>query len=245
MSHNTNALSYGVNATIATGPSGVVSVAWLSIADQQPQRIMFNQCPLGSSCSGTDRVLATINHPLDDHLPGLSFKVRSGPQIAIFTRDSSLQIFGYIYVVWAAKRDSGASTDTDIYMTASNDGGATFRCPIFGSTASTCAIAATPEDEFFPAISIDKQNFINVVYYRRTSQSASTFNVYMITSGIAGENWSTPIRINSGPDIVPVDDSFIGDYIGIDSDSHQNIRPAWMDSRDGNQDIYTAKVSGC
>lgn len=42
---------------------------------------------------------------------------------------------------------------------------------------------------------------------------------------------STPVKINDGPNIGPAspDPTFVGDYIGLESDTHEQIRPGgWI-----------------
>jgi hypothetical protein len=237
VSDNTSGFVQGSSIAVAT--NGDVVVAW-----RQGSQIMFDRCTNAGTTCGADQVVATIHPiPIGVGLPGLSPRVRSNPSIAVQTRNSGAATYGFIFLVWAAKRDAGASTDADIWFTWRHFAGSSFATPV--------AIEPVPQDEFFPALSIDNIGFMNVAYYRRTSQAANTFNTYG-TISLTGDVWSAPLKINNGPDIIPVND-FIGDYIGVDCVSRSNIRPVWMDSRlqpiadppPRNQDIYTAKVSGC
>lgn len=223
------------DSTVAVAANGDVVVAW-----RQGSQIMFDRCTNAGTACGTDQVVATI-HTFNG-LPGLSSRPDSAPSIAVQTRNSSAATYGFIYLVWPAKINA-SSDNTDIFFT--------FLHPQNPSFAEPVVIGQTSQDEFFPTISVDGEGFINVAFYRRTSQQANTFNVYGMTS-LSSDAWSTPVKINDGPDIIPVND-FIGDYIGIDCGSHSNIRPIWMDSRlqpgapppPRNQDIYTAQLSGC
>jgi hypothetical protein len=52
--------------------------------------------------------------------------------------------------------------------------------------------------------------------------------------------------VNDGGNIVPIlppDDDFIGDYIGIDAKFERH--PGWMDTRGGDFDAYSAVQFGC
>lgn len=145
---------------------------------------------------------------------------------------------GYIYIAWNDDR----SGNSDIYFTRSINGGSTF--------ASAIPIAAMAQDEFFPQITISSTHVVYVTYYRRTSQAVTTFNAYMILSADAGQTWSTPLQINDGGNISPVDfgGGFIGDYIGIDTGTTAQgprINAVWMDSRRNQQDIYSISAAGC
>jgi hypothetical protein len=112
-------------------------------------------------------------------------------------------------------------------------------------------IASAPLDEFFPAITVDENHFARVVYLRRVDHETNRFNVYSTYSGDAGSNWNGPTQVNDGGNIspvLPIDDDFIGDYIGIDAKFERH--PGWMDTRGAPPltpyfDAYSAVMFGC
>ena len=221
------------SCTLAVSIDGDVNIVWLRNGNQ----LVMDTCTNGGTTCGTDQLIANIT-PLPGTLPGLQFDVTSHPQLAIDNEPSGN---GYKAIVWADYRNSGAS-NADIYFTFAQ---------AHGSWITPKAIASTTTDEFFPTITIDTNHLQQVLYYRRTSQSGNTFNTFIILSGNGTGNFSTPVQLNDGGNIIPATDpTFIGDYIGLDGVA--NRQPGWMDSRrtipgssDKQQDIYTATVSGC
>ena len=241
---------------VAIGKDGVANVVW-----QDGVSILYDRCSdsAGEPACGTDRIIAPLSVlpntlfpgtcdggsnnggpcKFDVECPGGGFCVQPGwrvdsyPRIAIDTVPDTGPTSGLIYVVWADYR----SGNSDIYFTRSVDNGVTF--------LPERSIASLPTDEFFPAISVDLNHIVRVVYYQRTSTFLNTFNIYEIFSVSGGDSFTAPVQINDGGPILPVQfaGGFIGDYIGVATSFYRH--PAWMDSRRGNQDIYTAVVSGC
>jgi len=220
---------------IALSANGKVNVVWAD-NDNTPTPGMvdlkFDQCsvtfsPLNTSC-GTDVLVARILKP-DDTLPGTTFQMSWFPYIAV---DNTPLGSGFIYVVWNEKSATG---DTDIYFSRSDPTNINF--------STRVAIVASQFDDFFPAISVDENHFIRVTYFGRLSSAAPNFDVYEIFSGDAGNTWSAETKVNDGPPIDPLGQPFIGDYIGIDSNFERH--PGWMDSREGDFDVYSAVVAGC
>jgi hypothetical protein len=221
---------------VAIDLNGCANVIWVDKHDV----IQFDKCiPNGSggvSC-GIDRPVAQINPPVNMPAPQLPFLLSWLPSMAIDNRGTSPS--GYIYVVWNDVRATSPK-NANIYFTRSTNGGVSFQAPV--------AIANTAQDELFPAISVSANHVINVVYYRRTSQSATTFNTYVILSADAGQTWSSPVQVNDGGNISNAGQGDIGDYIGIDtanSGSNPRLNGVWMDSRRGQQDIYSVSAAGC
>ncbi len=131
-----------------------------------------------------------------------------------------------------------ANADTDIYFSRSDWLNIDFSFPV--------RIVNTAQDDFFPAISVDENHFVRVVYYHRVSMATKPFDVYEIFSGDAGVSWSAPTKINDAESIDPLNELRIGDYIGIDSKLERH--PGWMDScaaSGGDFDVYSAVVAGC
>jgi hypothetical protein len=218
-----------------------------------PWVIAFDQCTNGGTTCGTDRTAALIvpvpytfakcsvsqssgcqldqDCPVGQTCQGPKFRVNSWPMIAVDNRPEGN---GLIYLVWADYRSGNA----DIYFTRGSADGTTW--------APAKIIASNPYDEFFPTISVSLHHFIYVTFYRRTSTSPSvhTFNLYEIYSADFGDSFSPPVQINDGGNIAPLlDQYFIGDYNGLDTVYTRD--PAWMDSRNNDQDVYTTMVGGC
>jgi len=223
--------SHGCSVAVAL--NGDVNVAWLRHGNQ----LMLDTCTNAGTTCGTDQLRANIT-PLPDTLPGTTYDMNSFPTLAIDTAPGG---GGYKAIVWADYRAGNA----DIYFTLYN--------PSTMAWLTPKAIASTTTDEFFPTITIDSNHFQQVLYYRRTSQAANTFNAFTMLSGNGQGNFSAPTQVNDGGNISPTNQfspNFIGDYLGIDGTTTRQL--AWMDSRrtipgtsSKQQDIYTATASGC
>ncbi len=225
---------HSTGCSVAVAPNGDVNVVWLAYGHQ----IMMGTCTNGGTSCGADQLIANIT-PLPENLPNTTFPVNSFPTLAI---DAGQYGNGYKAIVWADYRNLN---NADIYFTLYN--------PSTMSWLTPKAIASAATDEFFPTITIDTNSFQQVLYYQRTSQSANTFNAFIIQSGNGNGNFSAPTKVNDGGNISPTnqfDPNFIGDYLGIDATTTRQT--VWMDSRrtipgssNHQQDIYTATVSGC
>ena len=168
--------------------------------------------------------------PSADPLPGAMFKVPTFPSLAI---DNLPGGNGARYVVWNDRRDG----NNNVYFSRSTGSSTTFSTPK--------RITNTVEDEFFPTIVVGANHFLSVLFYRRTPSATDQFDVYATISLDGGETFQDPpARLNECGPITPGGFStFIGDYIGFDGIN--NHHAVWMDSRLGEQDIFTTLIGGC
>jgi len=226
----------------AVGIDKKLNVVWVDNNTPDFIDIKFDQCeitfsPFNVAC-GTDVPVAAAEENTAMRKPPIflvdePFEMSWFPYLAV---DNAPGGSGFIYVVWNALESAGA--DTGIYFSRSDWVNIDFSPPV--------RIVNTAQDDFFPAISVDENHFIRVVYYHRVSMAAEPFDVYEIFSGDAGNSWSAPTKINDAESIDPLNQSRIGDYIGIDTKIERH--PGWMDSRGaggGDFDVYSAVVAGC
>lgn len=204
--------------------------------------IIFDRCTfIGAGMAlacGADVNVKTIAKP-DGQLTGTDFRMSWFPYIAATASSSG---YGRIYLVWTEESLDG---DTDIHFRSSDGPSINFH------PSDERIIANASQDEFFPAVTVDSNFFIRVVYLRRVDSVTNSFNVYSVHSTDGGMAWNAPTQVNDGGTITPVlppEDDFIGDYIGIDA--HFERHPGWMDTRRGNPeepnfDAYTAVMFGC
>lgn len=224
---------------VAVDAAGDVNLVWVD----QNDVIKFDKCTNEGTMCGTDRTVYPINRP-PSILPNTGIPMSWIPAMAINVRTVGTQQYGYIYVVW--NQWIAGQNQSDIYFMRSIDGGQHFS----PTSPTPQPIPTTPQDEIFPTIAISVASFVQVVqvmYYRRTSQTENTFNTYMISSGDAGVHWSAPVQLNDDVNISPIGGG-IGDYIGIDtgrSEPNPRTNTVWMDSRRGQQDVYSTVVTGC
>jgi hypothetical protein len=215
----------------AVGPDGEVYVTWY--ASTNPSSIKIDKSTDGGITFGDDITVARIE-PLPSPLPPTDFRVNSFPSIAVDITDGPYS--GYIHIIWADYRYN----DGDIYYTRSTDGGATWSDGVRINDDPV----ANGKDQFFPWISCDPQGNLHAFFYdRRNDPNDVWIDGYYTRSTDGGESWSANERVTTAsfdPNI-GFGGRFIGDYNGIASVGHR-AHPLWTDTRDGNQDAYTARI---
>src|SRR5207253_3625435 len=79
---------------------------------------------------------------------------------------------------------------------------------------------------------------------RRDDPANALYNAYARTSLDGGLTWAPSVRLSSAPSDpnlnIPPGSDGIGDYIGLAAESGV-VWGAWVDVRNGNQDIYAAR----
>jgi hypothetical protein len=143
---------------------------------------------------------------------------------------------GTIYINWTDQRNG--STDTDVWLIKSTDGGDTWSSPV--------RVNDDPpgRQQFLTWMDIDETNgnLYFVFYDRRnfTPPSQKT-DVYLAKSSDGGNTFSN-FKINSNF-FTPSPAIFFGDYVGI-SAYNDIVRPAWMQYASGTLSVWTALVDG-
>jgi len=216
----------------AVGPNGEVYVAWLAYSS--PSSIRLVKSTNGGASFGSEVIVANITE-IPDPLPPTDFRDNSFPSIAVDISGKTYN--GYIHIVWADYRNN----DADIYYSRSTNGGTTWSTAVrvnddpFGNG----------KDQFFPWISADPNGNVHLFFYdRRDASNNVNFHGYYTRSTNGGATWSANERVTSVSSNPYTDfgGQFIGDYNGITSVAHK-AHPLWTDTRNGNQDIYTSKIS--
>jgi hypothetical protein len=141
---------------------------------------------------------------------------------------------GNVYVVWADQTID--TTDTDILLLRSTDGGATFSQPIRVNND------APGKQQFFPWVTIDQATgHVWLVFYDRRNYTDNKTDVWAAVSTDGGLTFSN-FRLNRDP-ILTQATAFLGDYIGIAA--HENVvRPIWAANEPGRNrtGIFTALI---
>lgn len=142
---------------------------------------------------------------------------------------------GTIYVNWSDQRVS--TTDTDVFIVKSTDGGNTWSSPIRVNND------APGKHQFMSSMCIDQANgHLYVLYYDRRNYSGNdSTDVYLAVSKDGGATFHN-FKINQNS-FKPTANTFFGDYIGVSA--HNNVvRPIWMQLNNGQLSVYTAIVDG-
>ena len=143
---------------------------------------------------------------------------------------------GTIYVNWTDQRNG--TTDTDVWLIKSTDGGTTWSSPIRVNDD------APGRQQFLTWMDIDKTNGnIYCVFYdrRNFSPSSQQTDVYMARS-VDGGTTFTNYKINQ-TSFIPSPGVFFGDYLGISAVNNE-VRPIWMEYTGGTLSVWTAIIDG-
>jgi len=145
---------------------------------------------------------------------------------------------GHLFVAWADGRNNGHGND--ILYTRSVNGGSTWSSPVTVNKDSGSA------DQLMPALAVGKDGAVNIAWLDNRNDAANyNYDVYLARA-IDGVNFGANLRVtavSSNPDNDPrTQGSLIGDYFGLAAGDGV-VHPFWTDTRNGNEDIFTAPVS--
>ncbi len=204
------------------GPNGEVYVAWAG-----PEGIVF------------DRSLDKGETWLDDEIKIDPMPTGWDYKISGITRSNGLPITicdlsdgphrGTIYVNWSDQRNG--STDTDVWLSKSEDGGDTWSAP------ARVNDDGPGNQQFFTWMAIDQTTgYLYFVFYDRRDHNGDSTHVYLALSQDGGNTFLNR-RISEQP-FVPNDGVFFGDYTNITV--HNGIvRPIWTRLHEGVLSIWT------
>jgi hypothetical protein len=204
----------------AVGPNGEVYVAWFqggcgfltfpsiyvakSVDGGQtfgPPVFVAPLEPLGFATEGSCSAIG-------GSLTG-NFRVNSFPRIDVNP------INGHVYIVYGSHSIPSADSG-DAFFTASNDGGQTWSIPLRVNDDSTT------NDQFFPAVAVNGQGVIQVMWYdRRLDPNNILIDVFSATSTNDGVSFHSNHRVTtvSSPPAVGYDPVlnpfYMGDYIDV------------------------------
>lgn len=202
-------------------------------------------------------------------------RMNDQPRIAVAT---SGRHHGRVYVTFYAATQPTFSAPTaqsavssDIYITWSDDQGATWSAP----APITTPVPATGVKRFWPTVAVRPGGVVDVVYLesletqvtpnptdvecnvligggqRRTGPLSSLVDTYLVQSRDGGATFGEPVRISEQtsnwctPFFLGVGALYsnFGDYLGIATGGNRTFT-AWPDSRNGVVDVFFAEVKG-
>ncbi len=213
----------------AVGPNGVLYIAW---DDMTNNCIKIDKSTDGGFTFSSDIIVQNTNFVYGYINGGIT--VFSFPALDIDITGGSYD--GTLYIAYMD--DSPSHTDQDIYLTKSTDQGLTW--------SSKIRVNDDPLnngcDQFHPWLIVDQDGRIVIIWLdRRLDVSNYLYDCYMTYSIDGGQNFVPNIRIStvSSDPNASGDAGLLGEYIGVAS-FHGDIHPIWTDTREGNQDSYTA-----
>ena len=209
-------------ATPTIGPNGEIYVAWAG-----PLGLVFNR--------STDQGNTWLNHEIlidsmpggwDYHIPGI---MRANGLPITKCDLSGGPNHGTIYVNWSEQRTD--TTDTDIYLTKSTDGGNTWSAPVRVNDDTTNA------HQFFTWMDIDQTTgHLYFVFYDRRNRTDMKTDVFMAVSEDGGNSF---LNVEISEEFMEPDPFvFFGDYTNIVA--HNGVvRPIWTRLHYGQLSVLT------
>ncbi|MEO8209704.1 MAG: T9SS type A sorting domain-containing protein [bacterium] len=231
-----------LGADIKVNKDGEVCVCWAGVLLNSPQNEKF--CGFAKSSNGgvnwlVNENIYEMNGVKTASLQPWNIRINGYPHIET-DRTGGLRN-GWIYIVTGEKNLAPAGTDPDVVFHRSTDGGNTW--------SSGVRVNQDPINngkvQYFPAINVDDNGGLNVIYYDNRNISSDSMDVYLSRSTDGGSNWRD-YRINDHrfkPKTVTgaVGAGNQGDNIGITSVGNK-LWPVWMDDHTGVYQIWAATV---
>lgn len=215
-------------AVPAVGPLGEVYVSWASQTG-----LMFQKSTNGGlTWLPVEKFITTIPGGWDYSISGLN---RCNGLPFTMCDLSNGPNKGTIYINWSDQRNG--TTDTDIWLVKSSDGGTTW------STPKRVNDDAPGKQQFMSCMTIDQSTgYLYVLFYdRRNYASGNNTDVYLAVSKDGG-NTFVNYQINANV-FSPISSVFFGDYIGI-SAVNNVIRPIWMQmTGSGALSVWTSLIN--
>jgi hypothetical protein len=214
-------------AVPAAGPEGQVYVAWAG-----PQGLVFTKSnDRGITWLPHESVICSLPGGWDYPISGL-YRANGLPWTVCDLSTGPHR--GTIYINWSDQRKG--TSDTDVWLVKSSDGGDTWSAPIRVNTDPP------GKQNFMSSMCIDQSNGnLYVVYYDRRACTGDTTDVYLSRSTDGGETFRD-YKVNT-KSFVPNTKIFFGDYITIAA-SNNKVRPIWMAYEDRLLSVWTAIADG-
>ncbi|MFA7361660.1 MAG: T9SS type A sorting domain-containing protein [Candidatus Kapaibacterium sp.] len=233
---------YSQGCDIITGPGLIIYVTWAAPLSASPYTEDFygfaKSTNGGANWSVTENAFDG-NGVRSSSYNGWGVRVNGFPRIGVDRSGGAYN--GYIYIVAPQINLAPAGSDGDVVLHRSTDGGTTWSA---GIRVNQDAMN-NGKVQFFPAIRVDENGGVNVVYYdnRNYPSVGDSCETYMSRSIDGGLTW-TDILVSDHrwrPRGEGGSGSYMGDYIGITSGNNK-IWPFWFDNKLGNFQAWTASV---
>jgi hypothetical protein len=215
----------------AVGVNGEVYVAWFSYS---PLGIYMDVSTDQGQTFGNDWLVANLSTSSEQINGGIL--VFPYPALNSDVNLSS-PFYGNLYFAYM----NNTVGDMDIFFKRSENNGISWTAPLRINDDNL----ANGADQFHPWITVDETGVIHAIFYdRRLDLNNWLFDLYYTKSTDAGDTWSVNERIttvSSNPSDARLA-GLIGEYIGL-SAWEGEVQMVWTDTRNGNQDVFSARLS--
>jgi len=235
-----NPVQLSAGGEITMGLNGTVHVCWSGVTSTSPFTEDF--VGVASSSDGGDNWTVQENAFDMNGIAGQlieksNIRVNGLPSIAVDTSGGSRN--GWIYIITTQKNLTPAGTDPDVILNRSTDGGNTWSDGIRVNQD----LLNNGKIQFFPAIHVDKDGGINIIFYDDRNTTSDSTGVFLARSEDGGETWRE-FEIsdhNFKPTPSAAVQGKMGDNIDITS-SNGKLWPVWMDNSTGIYQIWTSMI---
>jgi hypothetical protein len=229
----------GGDATVEDG--GKIHLVWAGVSSISP----FTEEFVGHA-SSSDGGLSWIVTERAFDINGIqgilpekkNIRVNGLPRLAVDNSGGTRQ--GWIYVVTSQKSLAPAGNDPDIILNRSTDGGQTWSA---GIRVNQDALN-NGKIQYFPAITVDNQGGVNVIYYDDRSTSSDSSGVFLSRSIDGGNSWQDYEVTDHHFEPIPIGglgQGYQGDNIDI-TVANNTLWPVWMDNSTGIYQIWSAPI---
>lgn len=267
----------------AVGPDGEVYVVWqhgpyiaVDGSATSTSQIAFSRSLDGGATWSPVQFLATTNNMRENPPVGYGKnRMNDQPRIAVATTGVHR---GRVYVTFYQSEAPVSSPVTvqsavssDIYITYSDDQGATWSAP----ARITTAVPPTGVKRFWPTVAVRPGGDVDVIYLesqevqitpnptdvecsvlvgggaRRTGPLSSLVDTWWIQSQDGGATFGTPVRVSDTTsnwckaNYIGINALYSshGDYLGIATGGNRTFA-AWPDNRNTTVDVFFAEIQG-
>jgi hypothetical protein len=234
----------------AVGPGGTLYVAFENQQHAQTSGQFRNQYLVVRSTDGGstfgDPVSAVFpiydgvnDYPISVNgrqtLSNSQFRVNSGGNMTVDLTSGPASSSTMLYIAFSDNRNgTAASTNTDIVVVKSTDGGTSWNAPVVLTSAN---------DQFYPWATVGADGNVRVAFSDRSYDPSNIQYGETLASSFDGGTSFSSLRVDTG--LSNPNDSrfvtnggttngkatFIGDYNGLDIGSDLVLHPAWTDMR--------------
>jgi hypothetical protein len=233
---------YSQGCDIIVGPNGNVYVCWaapVSGGSYTEDYLGFARSTNGGASWIVTENAYDMNGIRSSSFNGWGVRVNGFPRIGVDKSGGSRN--GWIYVVTSEVNLAPAGSDADVILHRSTDGGTTW-------SAGVRVNQDTPNNgkvQFFPAIRVDEQGGVNVVFYdnRNYPSVGDSCETFVARSNDGGNTWTEVIASDHRWKVKgePGAGNYMGDYIGITSGNNK-VWPFWFDDKSGSMQAWTCSI---